>query len=421
MTAASPIPARDYPPQSARLYFDLSLYWFALSLIWAGLITIVVQTLVEQMAPDQKDLYLGWTLALGAAVSTVVCIVIGAVSDHSRWRLGRRRPYVIIGTLLSVPPLLALAGVKTIPQLVAVFCLIELWVNYATSPYQAMMPDMVPRERQGVASAYMGMTSLLGQLGGLLLCGALMARPGGLTTIVWVLAVLLVLAMLYTVWALPERRPEPSGEPPRLWATVVDSFRMDIRGHRDFGWLIASRFVINMGFYTATEFLLYYVKDTLRAPDPISQVTLIFIIVTVAGLVGNVPGGMLADRTSKKLLVYVSVAVTGLAALIFLLTSSLAVARLAAAVFGVGWGAFLAVDWAFACNLLPERDEAKYMGFWHFSCTVPQVIAPLIGGLAAYGGNKLVAPGFGYRIALLMVIGYFAVGAVLMRAVRERR
>jgi len=51
-----------------------------------GMITIVVQTLVRNMAGAQKDLYLGWTLALGRFVSTVIAIVVGAISDHSRGR-----------------------------------------------------------------------------------------------------------------------------------------------------------------------------------------------------------------------------------------------------------------------------------------------------------------------------------------------
>jgi MFS family permease len=414
--------ARVYPPQTARLYFDLSVFWFALTFLWAGMITIVIQQLVLEMVGDRrKDVYLGWTLAIGAVVSTVVVIVVGAASDRSRWSMGRRRPYIIGGTILSVPVLLWLAHVRSIPLLIYDFCLIQLWVNVATSPYQALIPDLVPRERQGTASAYMGMSSLLGQLGGLILCGKLMQRPGGLTAITIIFSVLLVGAMIYTAWRVSELSGAGNPAPQLgLAGTVAESFRVSPKEHPDFFRLIASRFVINMGFYTATEFLYYYVRDTLRAPNPMETVTLIFVITTISGLIGNFPAGILSDRVSKKLVIYISTSITAVAALVFLLTSSIPVAFGAAFIFGAGFGAFMAVDWAFACNLLPDCDEAKHMGIWHVAFTVPQVLAPLIGGVLAYVFNLHFGQGFGYRVVLMAVIVYLAAGTAMIRPIRER-
>jgi MFS family permease len=175
-----------------------------------------------------------------------------------------------------------------------------------------------------------------------------------------------------------------------------------------------------MGFYTATEFLYYYVRDTLRAPRPMATVTMIFVITTISGLIGNFPAGILSDRVSKKLVIYISTSVTGVAALVFLLTSSIPVAFGAAFIFGAGFGAFMAVDWAFACNLLPDCDEAKHMGIWHVAFTVPQVLAPLIGGVLAYVFNLHFGQGFGYRVVLMAVIVYLAVGTAMIRPIRER-
>jgi MFS family permease len=411
-----------YTRQSALLYFNLSVYWFALSFVWAGMITIVIQTLVLKMAGPQKDLYLGWTLAIGALISTVVVIVTGGLSDRSRWSMGRRRPYLILGTILSVPPLLWMATVGTIPMLILDFCLIQLWVNVATSPYQAMIPDMVPKNRQGTASAYMGMGSLLGQLGGLILCGKLIETPHGLWTIMITISVLLVATMIYSAIVLRERSAKDNPAPHLgLIGSLIEPFRVNLREHPDFFRLIASRFVINMGFYTALDFLLYYVADTLKAPHPVPTVTLIFIIATGSGLLGNFPAGILSDRMSKKRVVYASTIITGVAALIFSLTSSIPIALAAAFVFGIGWGAFLAVDWAFATNLLPERDEAKYMGIWNVSFTVPQVLAPFIGGTLAYFFNRSLGAGFGYRVVLILVILYLGIGTAMIRPIKERK
>lgn len=436
---SGPAASTDFPPQGARLYFDLSVYWFALGFLWAGTITIVIQTLVERMAGSQKDAYLAYTLAIGALVSTVVCLVVGTMSDRSRWAMGRRRPYVIAGTLLSVPALLWLARVDSIPVLMLDFCLIQLWVNVATAPYQAMMPDNVPRHLHGAASAYYGMASLLGQLGGLIAAGLLISRPAGLLAlpasngvrlisvpsglaqIVVMFSVLLLGSMVYTVLRVPDRSALNNPAPRiGLLATMRESFRVSPREHPDFFRLIASRFVINMGFYSVTAFLLYYVGDTLHAPNKEDVVTAIFVIATVSGLLGNFPAGILSDRMSKKRVVYASTTITGIGVMVFLLTSSIPVALGASFIFGAGFGGFMAVDWAFATNLLPEKDEAKHMGVWHIAFTVPQVVAPLIGGLAAQAVNNSYGPGSGYRVVMFLAAAYLAIGTAMIRPIRER-
>jgi len=340
--------------------------------------------------------------------------------------MGKRRPYMILGSLLSVPALMwmaSLQGTKSILLLMLGFCMIQFWVNIAISPYQALMPDLVPKERQGTASAYLGLSTLTGTLGGALVCGPVIGLRGGLWIIMAANSLLLVGMTAYTVLRVPEHsaagNPAPSLS---LARTVIESFRVSPRQYPDFFRLIASRFVYNTGFYTVTEFLNYYIQDTLQMGESLADsLTAILIGVAVfSGIFGNWPAGILSDRMSKKHVIYASCGLTGIAALVFLLTSSWPVALGASVVFGMGWGAFCAVDWAFATNLLPGRDEAKYMGVWHVAFTVPQVVAPLIGGLIASHFRHTVGADFAYRVVFFTVIVYLAVGTVIIRPIRER-
>jgi len=416
---------------SASFYFQLSVFWFAVAFLWSGLITIVIQSRVAQIAPDSKDLALGATLALGALVSTVVCYYVGAHSDRSyfngagRWarKWGRRRPYIVLGTVGTLPFLLALPWANSILLLVVLMCGIQFWVNIATAPYQALIPDLVPKSRQGVASAWMGMSSLLGTSLGLVAYNALFNKPGGFLRTMVVVCFLLVVTAAFTIWKVREDPAPPmSAVEDEAARQEKSTFNWGVawRENPSFFWLIASRFFINLGFYSATEFLLYYVTDTLRPPNPGEVVTRFFLISTVAGLIGNFPAGMLADRTSKKLVVWASLAVTGVGAAIFLSAKSVQTATYAAWIFGAGYGAFLAVDWALATNLLPPRDEARWMGIWHGAFTVPQVVAPVIGGFVAHFVNQSAGSGEGYRAVLALVLVYLVIGAALVVPIREK-
>ncbi len=402
-------------------YLDLSVFWFASSFLWSGLITFVIQGIVEKIDPARKDLNLGLTLALGAVVSTVVCYFIGAHSDRARFplamRLGRRRPYILFGALGTVPFLLALPWAHTLLPLVGVVVGIQFFNNVATAPYQAFIPDLVPKSRQGAASAWMGLAALLGTSIGVVAYKLLLGFPNGLLLAMMAVSGVNLATMAWTLARVREVPPEPT---PVLEAAAAFDWRLAWRENPSFFWLIGSRFFINLGFYTATEFLSYYFGDTLGAKDPGAEVMRFSLIAVGMGLLGNFPAGWASDRISKKVVVWVALGLTGLASLGFLMAHTIHLAMFAAIFFGIGWGAFQAVDWALATNLLPPRDEARWMGIWHGAFTVPQVVAPVVGGVVAYHVNLALGKGAGYRATLALVLLYLAIGAVLIAPIRER-
>jgi MFS family permease len=144
------------------------------------------------------------------------------------------------------------------------------------------------------------------------------------------------------------------------------------------------------------------------------------ILSTITGILGTLPAGKLADRYSKRLILALSCLICLLAGMGFLFARDLTVVYIAVGIFGAGFGVFQAVDWALACNLLPQEAPAKYMGVWGIADTLPQVVAPLIAGPIAYVVNVQVAMGMGYRVLMMLAMVYWALGTVAIRFIRER-
>jgi Na+/melibiose symporter-like transporter len=408
------------------------LLWFALSLHWSALLAIILPQLVEGFVPAEvKGTYATLLFAAGAIVSTLVQMYVGWRSDHSSHRFGRRRPFIAAGLLLNLGPLLLLPFVRSFEALLLAFLGIQVFLNIANGPYQALIPDLVPRERHGLASAHMGLNTILGQAGGLALAGLLtggspvllggLGASARLLIVTGTIAGVLVVCGVVTIGKVKEE-PPPRQAGAGFLRSLGLMFDLRLRQHPDFVWLIISRFFINMAFYTATFFLRFYVKDTLGAGERAEFFTFAIMgIATVSALVGNWPAGILADRTSKKRVIYVSCCFTGAAALLFLLTSSLRLALGAAFFFGIGFGAFAAVDWALACNLLPAGDPARYLGVWHFAFTLPQVAAPLAVGPAADAINRARGLGVGWRLAMFSILVYLVIGVLTVMPIREKK
>jgi MFS family permease len=89
-----------------------------------------------------------------------------------------------------------------------------------------------------------------------------------------------------------------------------------------------------------------------------------------------------------------------------------------AAIFGCGYGAYTAVDWALALDVLPSGENAaKDMGIWHVSMVFPQIIAPFITGsiLTALKSHSLLA---GYTLVFTVTAVWFVLGTVFVRQIR---
>ncbi len=411
-------------------YLLLSLYWLPVSLFWGMMLGSLLPARVEDFAgPLHKGTYLGIIAPLGAAASAIIQLVIGPISDTWQARWGRRRPFLLWGTLGAVAAMLAFGQAQSFPGLVIAFFFVQLLLNTANGPYQANIPDHVPPKHQGIASSYMGMMQLLGDAGGPVLAGIALskaakaldpaaAKIAAIQHLLWLDAGLLIVFMLLTILFVPDA---PSEEKRTVREAVGSLTQVRVRQYPDFFRLLVSRAVYNLGFYIALDFLLYYVQDSLHRGVHYADTLRNLQIITIgAALLVVFPAGALADKVSKKRVIFASCAFSGLAATAFALATHVGFAYAMAICFGLGMGIFRAVDWAFACNLLPqEGGAAKYLAIWSLSATLPQVFAPSFGPIADLI-NRTIGPGMGWRAAMLMATVCIVIGAAVLKGVHEK-
>ena len=373
---------------------------------------------------------LAWLHGTGALVSTITQLLIAPISDNFPTRLGRRRPFVLIGTLLAFPFVLWFVRTDTFWQLVISFVLIQFTLNFAAAPFQALIPDLVPLHKHGIASAYMAAWSLLGNALGIGLSGWMLASVAsadasvvnarGLATMLFIVHGALMVAALVTLLKVREAHSASRRSISQAMRTAIaDLLSKDVWEHRDFLWLFISRFFIQMGVYSAIPFFRWYVRDTLGVTDVAMQTAQIGLCAILGGAIAAFPAGRLADKFSKRLIIYIACSIAAIGGSIFCITSSVHVVRIAALILGIGYGAFAAVDWAFVCNLVPRERAAKFMAVFHIAFTLPQVLGAGIGGWVGDWGNATWGIGVGWRLVFCMCVIYFIIGAVLIRNVRE--
>ena len=327
------------------------------------------------------------------------------------------------------------------------YAALQLFINVAGGPYTALMHDVIPPAKHNAASAWIGVSGLIGRIGGPFVASVLLGRKTGnsFALLLEVFAAVLLVVMLLTLWlaheeplgGLPSAHSfEPNAPPIALptgagafsdapispAAHIRDTFRVPLRPYPSFIWLIVSRFGIMMGIYTVSNFLLYYIRDTLgfSNDDSLGVLRNFLILSTLTGIVGTIPSGILAQKYGRKPVLYGANIICMAAGLAFALAHDIRLAYVAAGIFGAGFGAFSAVDWALATGLLPPTEPAKYMGVWGLSDTVSQVLAPVAAGPLAFFVNRAIGGGAGYRALMLLALVWFLVGTVTLKPIREK-
>ncbi len=412
-----------------RALLGATLWWLPFNIFWGILLIhglqMRIEGLVEQAVAGRA---LGWLNFVGAFVSTVTQLVVGPISDALWWTGFRRRLPLVIGTSLAFFPVHFFLHTKRFDALVLNFALLQFLINCAAASFQALIPDTLPDGKHGIASAYMAMWALIGNLAGMAICIAVLGRvpkPAveiALSATVFGSWLFLFIVAILTAVLIKEPPPSAGSMMAKSpWQILSAMNFKDVVEHCSFMWLFASRFAIQMGVYGSIPFLRWYVRDTLRSDKVVVDTATVGICAIIGSAISILPAGKLADRYSKRLIIFAACSVAMLGGVIFICANSKFTAMAAAIILGMGFGAFSAVDWALACNLVPKEWAAKFMAVFHIAFTLPQAVSSFIGGFVGDLGNQFFGRGIGWRLVFAMCVVYFFVGTWMIRNVTERR
>jgi len=345
-----------------------------------------LQVLLGQQAaafsePD-KEAILALVTGAGAVVSLVANPLFGAFSDRTTSRRGRRVPWVLFGAVLGAAALIGLAGAPNIAVMMLLWCLVQAGCNGAYAAITAAIPDRVPVPQRGTV----GGLAAMGQTVGILAGAVIAAAVAGNFAAGYVFCAVALLAGVVLYFFKNDDVPLPAqARPPFNLAVFLRGFWISPTRHPDFAWAWLTRLLVNIGNHMVTLYLLFFLKDAVRVDEtegiePEVGVLILTGLYAVMVIITSVIGGRLSDRMGRrKPLVILSSAVIAAAALILAFAPTWAGALVGASVLGIGFGCYLAVDFALITEVLPTAlNRGKDLGVINIANSLPQVLAPLI-------------------------------------------
>lgn len=350
---------------------------------------------------------LGYLWLAAPLTGMIIQPLLGQISDNTWTRLGRRRPFILLGALLSVIALFLMPNSSSLFMAAALLLLLDGSLNIAMQPYRALVADVSPTSQQTLC--YSVQTALVGT--GATLAYALPwvllhifnlqeanipgTVPLSLKISFYIGAVVFLVANLWTVLFSKEYPPEekPAGKSINFLDIIVSFIRMpkimrEVSVVQFFTW---------MGLFCIFLYFCIGVAQNIFGLPPGASVTdnqdfskLLEQGVAVGGLcfalynVVSIFYAMLLPFIAKAItrkgahILSLLLGSAGLIACKFIHTPWL----LFVAMIGVGaaWASIVTIPYAILAGSLPKNKMGLYMGLFNIMICVPEIIAAFLLG-----------------------------------------
>lgn len=374
----------------------------------------------------------------GPVTGMVVQPIIGALSDNTHTKFGRRRPYLMLGAILAALALWAFPNSANIAQLFAdklhiplpvfgglIVAAIMIWVidacvNAAQGPYRALIPDNIVPEQHSIANSYLSFAIGLGSVIAAGTAPVLNMAFGYQMSIEaqFIMAALaFLLGMSWTCLTFKERpaeKPEPvqeiiyeerhevSQDTVKDEAELVikenkpsfmDNFKTFLNSSPEvykicmmqfFTWIgVMCMFIFFTQFAIHTVFSvpdLTSVSEAIKSQyaDSVAKATnfssICFAVLNLVCFVVSIPIGLLSTRFGNKKVHIISLLIMAIAYLLMTLTSNATAIMILMGVAGIGWASILALPFAMLSEYIKKGSEGAVMGIFNIFIAGPQIL-----------------------------------------------
>ena len=388
---------QNKPPLSFWQIWNMSFGFFGIQFGW-GLQMGNMSAIYERLGANESQLPLLWLAA--PVTGLIVQPIIGYMSDRTWNKLGRRRPYFLVGAILASLALLAMPHSGVLWMAAGLLWILDASVNVSMEPFRAFVADLLPEEQRTVGfamqSVFIGagavIASLLpGWLGKWGVSTAPTAEHAIPQVVVWAFtigAVVFLLSVLWTIVTTKEYPPEDMEELRRKkqegWSEIWVAFKeMPVRMKQ----LAAVQFFTWMALFAMWIFFSVAVaRNILGATDTTSALyqqgidlaNECFAIYNFTAFIAAMAFLWLGRKMSAKSIHVISLILGGLGLASVGVIKDPLLLKVAFVGVGIAWASILSMPYAMLASSLPADRMGVYMGIFNFFIVIPQILVAIL-------------------------------------------
>lgn len=399
-----------------RVLGGMGLVTVAIFAAYSGVLSVLLPQQVEAIDPDNKVASLAVVTSVSFAVTAFAQPLIGALSDRTRSRWGRRVPWLVACAIVGGVALGFTGGASSIALLAILWAIAQFALNGADIASTSYLVDRFPPRRRGSVSALLGVSAIAGGVGGAVFAGQS-------TTSVQVTYFAIAAGVLVTTFvfaAMVRDRPSEIDRAPRPGVReFFAEFWEVVRGHPDFARVLIWRLFFALAYGSVHGYLLYLLTDYVGVNGE-HAASLVGVMTAVGGagvIAGVVIGGWLSDRIGRRLpFLWAGAALVALGDIAALFSASVVGVLVLAAMFGIALGLSIGSGVALGSEVIadPGKNAGRGLGIINFAGNIGQAGAPILGAWAITVAGD-------YRIMFIVSIVAIVISTLAIRGVRASR
>jgi MFS family permease len=361
--------------------------FFIILAFWQAYDNVVPLLLVNKFNLNQT--WSGVVMALDNVFAVFMLPIFGALSDKTNTKYGRRTPFIVIGTVLSVIVFIFLPIVNSLWLFIIVLLLALISMSVFRSPAVALMPDVTCKPHRSKANAII---NLMGTAGGIIVLGLGIvfktSEKGKIDFLWFIFAVCVVMLLGLIVFILTVKETK--------WATEMqintEKFFPDLeveerkqsndklsRGQlKSLIFILASVVLWYMGYNAVTSKFSLYATNVLN-----QDYNSTMLIAQGAAIISYIPVGIIASKVGRKNSIIAGVAMLFVAFFFAIFvkenTSPLVMYGLFA-LAGIGWATINVNSYPMVVELAKNSDTGKYTGYYYTASMSAQILTPVLSG-----------------------------------------
>ena len=336
------------------------------------------------------ETWTGVVMAMDNVLALMLLPLFGMLSDKLRTPLGRRTPFILVGTVLAVVCMILLPVTDNAGSLTGFFIALGavlLSMGFYRSPAVALMPDLTPKPLRSKANAVINLMGALGGIFTLVMISVLVpktGRPDYMPLFLSVAAVMVVavVALLLSIrenrmareaaeaWPEPEEEPVKTGEKKKLPRPVLRSLL----------FLLASVFLWFTAYNAVTTAFSRYAEEVWGMQG--GGFASCLMVATGVAVVSYLPIGFLSSRFGRKKMI-----LAGILLMCAAYVSGIFFGHFSPLLYvvfgltGVGWASINVNSYPMVVEMGSGADVGKYTGMYYFFSMGAQVFTPIFSGV----------------------------------------
>lgn len=393
--------------------YDLANQFFVLN--------IVSLYFVRWLTFTKKQPEILYSLAFGISIVLVAISapVLGMASDISK----KRRPFLIYFTVLAVI-FTMLLGISDNVILALIFFMIANYGSHvAVVFYNALMANIAPQGKLGLISGFGRMFGYIGAILALYLIRPVVIKSGYQATF-------FPTGLLFLIFALPCMlfvKDVPSTDKFKLLSLfkkdkLLQVFRTlkntayDVQKYPGLLDFLKAAFFTLCGVNVVILFMSIYASRVFGLDE--TQVINLITVSTFFAIAGSIFSGYISDYLGYRRSLAIIIALWSICFAAGAFARQVYLFWAIGALTGVSLGATWAVARALAIRLVPQEKVGEVFGLFNFVGYVSGIVGPVFWGIMVYFLSGLGE--YGYRIAMLSLVIFMALGMVFLLRIPKK-